>query len=98
MLRLIKATGNRPAVHTTDEAALAALSDHSRGWGAVLVEGPATRVTAMAQAIAQRDGPIVPVHALDAVDPALLQHEIAISINTTAAGGNASLMTISEGL
>jgi RHH-type proline utilization regulon transcriptional repressor/proline dehydrogenase/delta 1-pyrroline-5-carboxylate dehydrogenase len=98
MLKLIAETGNRAAVYSSDEAALAALSGARRAWGAALVEGAPERVTAIAQALAQRPGAIVPVYALDTLDPALLQHEIALSINTTAAGGNASLMTISEGL
>jgi RHH-type proline utilization regulon transcriptional repressor/proline dehydrogenase/delta 1-pyrroline-5-carboxylate dehydrogenase len=98
MLKLIEETGNRAVVYRTEEAALAALSDPGRTLGAALVEGLPERVTAIAKIAAQPDGPIVPVHPLDTLDPLLLQHETAISINTTAAGGNASLMTISEGL
>ena len=64
-------------------------------YAAALVEGDAAAIVAMAQALADRDGPIVPVHAegsgycLD-----WLLEEVSTSINTTAAGGNASLMMI----
>jgi len=63
---------------------------------AALVEGDAAQVAAVAQELAERDGPIV---TLLTPSPAgyptdLLLEEVSISINTTAAGGNASLMTI----
>jgi RHH-type proline utilization regulon transcriptional repressor/proline dehydrogenase/delta 1-pyrroline-5-carboxylate dehydrogenase len=49
------------------------------------------------RALARRDGPILPL--VSAVEPDLLLHrtllEKTISIDTTAAGGNASLMTLS---
>jgi len=69
----------------------------------VLVEGDAQAVLRAARAMAERPGPIVPVHAATpeecAVDaPAYtvdwLLEEVSISINTTAAGGNASLMAL----
>jgi RHH-type proline utilization regulon transcriptional repressor/proline dehydrogenase/delta 1-pyrroline-5-carboxylate dehydrogenase len=63
------------------------------GIAAALVEGDAL---AAAQALAARDGAVVPLHAetggrypLD-----LLVEERSTSINTTAAGGNASLMAM----
>ncbi|NWP28972.1 hypothetical protein GY984_25080, partial [Escherichia coli] len=60
---------------------------------AALVEGDAA---AVAEALVARDGPIVPLLAAGEqgypID--LLLEEVSISINTTAAGGNASLMTI----
>ena len=63
------------------------------GYASALVEGDPT---ALAGQLAALDGPIVPILArgeggypLD-----LLLEEVSISINTTAAGGNASLMTI----
>jgi RHH-type proline utilization regulon transcriptional repressor/proline dehydrogenase/delta 1-pyrroline-5-carboxylate dehydrogenase len=65
----------------------------------VLVEGGETEVRAAIQAAAAMPGPIVPIHAAspgrDLAYPIdLLLEEVSISINTTAAGGNASLMTI----
>jgi RHH-type proline utilization regulon transcriptional repressor/proline dehydrogenase/delta 1-pyrroline-5-carboxylate dehydrogenase len=70
---------------------------------AVLVEGERDRVLAVCRAVAQREGPIVAVQAATTgelrsgarcycVD--WLMQEISTSINTAAAGGNASLMTI----
>ncbi|WP_417580155.1 trifunctional transcriptional regulator/proline dehydrogenase/L-glutamate gamma-semialdehyde dehydrogenase [Pelagibacterium sp.] len=70
---------------------------------AILVEGEAQAVTAMSDAVAQWDGPIVTVQgassqALDdgeavfAID--LLIDEVSTSVNTAAAGGNASLMAL----
>lgn len=66
---------------------------------AALVEGDAARVTAVAQELAARDGAIVPLHAARggrdlAYDGEWLLEEVSVSINTTAAGGNASLMMI----
>ena len=68
-------------------------------FAAALVEGDAERVRSAAQEMAARDGAIVPVHAA-AVGQGLayplewLLEEVSTSINTTAAGGNASLMMI----
>lgn len=66
-------------------------------YAAALVEGDAAEILATMQAVADLPGPIVSVHAeshghgycLD-----WLLEERSISINTTAAGGNASLMMI----
>jgi RHH-type transcriptional regulator, proline utilization regulon repressor / proline dehydrogenase / delta 1-pyrroline-5-carboxylate dehydrogenase len=64
----------------------------------VLHHGDAAARLALCQRIAERAGPIVGVLALDAGrhDIALerLVMERALSVNTAAAGGNASLMTI----
>ena len=65
---------------------------------AALVEGAAA-ARALAQELAARPGAIVPVHAADAdaplaYHPAWLLEEVSTSINTTAAGGNASLMMV----
>ena len=69
-----------------------------------LIEGDAATTLAATQAIAALGGAIVPVQAAtpDALarDPhayrlSLLLEEVSTSINTTAAGGNASLMAIS---
>lgn len=63
----------------------------------MLVEGDAARVREAAKAAAALPGAIVPVHAagedLQWTCDWLLE-EVSVSINTTAAGGNASLMMI----
>jgi RHH-type proline utilization regulon transcriptional repressor/proline dehydrogenase/delta 1-pyrroline-5-carboxylate dehydrogenase len=66
---------------------------------AALVEGKADKIVATGQFLAERPGPIISLHAAPLgrmgchpVD--LLLEEVSISINTTAAGGNASLMMI----
>ncbi len=69
----------------------------------VLFEGDGDDLQAMVAAMAERNGPIVPVLALRADEIAagkqypqeMLVRELALCINTAAAGGNASLMTIS---
>jgi RHH-type proline utilization regulon transcriptional repressor/proline dehydrogenase/delta 1-pyrroline-5-carboxylate dehydrogenase len=64
----------------------------------VLHHGDAASRIALAQRIAGRAGPIVGIVALDAGSADIplqrLLVERSISINTAAAGGNASLMTI----
>lgn len=62
----------------------------------VLVEGDAERVAAAVQVAADLPGRIVPVHAETAGGYCLdwLLEEVSTSVNTTAAGGNASLMMI----
>ncbi len=70
--------------------------------GAVLVEGDAAEVRATLAEVAAWPGPIVPVLAASTVDCASgsayrldwLLEERTMSVNTTAAGGNASLMAI----
>ena len=65
---------------------------------AVLVHGAADRILAVLARLADRSGPIVGVTALACGDPDIplerLLIERSLSINTAAAGGNASLMTI----
>ncbi|MDE8651325.1 trifunctional transcriptional regulator/proline dehydrogenase/L-glutamate gamma-semialdehyde dehydrogenase [Novosphingobium album (ex Liu et al. 2023)] len=61
---------------------------------AVLVEGDASGVLAVLGEVAAWPGAIVPVLTLDTCDPRWLVEEVSTSINTTAAGGNASLMMI----
>ena len=43
------------------------------------------------QALAARDGPLVPLIA-ETIYPAAYAHERAVCVDTTAAGGNASLL------
>jgi RHH-type proline utilization regulon transcriptional repressor/proline dehydrogenase/delta 1-pyrroline-5-carboxylate dehydrogenase len=71
---------------------------------AVLVEGDRAAALAVSQRVAAWNGPIVPVQAAT-IDqlltgratfaPELLVDEVSVSINTAAAGGNASLMSLS---
>ena len=68
-----------------------------------LVEGDAADVAAASRALAAREGAIVSLHGASSADVVeradaypldLLCEEVSVSINTTAAGGNASLMTL----
>ena len=70
---------------------------------AVLHEGAADRHAALSQRKAAIDGPIVAVHSVSSEGLASgreafyadgLVEEVAVSVNTAAAGGNASLMSI----
>jgi RHH-type proline utilization regulon transcriptional repressor/proline dehydrogenase/delta 1-pyrroline-5-carboxylate dehydrogenase len=64
---------------------------------AALFDGERDALVAFAEAVAAKDGPIIPVHVAlpEGTYPleALVQ-ERCISTNTTAAGGNARLMMI----
>ena len=68
----------------------------------VLFEGDGDALLPLAQQLAARNGPIVPLcsrtsHELASgagYDLTTLVHEQSISINTAAAGGNAQLMTM----
>ncbi|MDE8347352.1 MAG: L-glutamate gamma-semialdehyde dehydrogenase, partial [Acidocella sp.] len=78
------------AVFTLDEPA------------AALLEGDAAAVKHLARALAARTGPIIPLFALTpaaiaagaAYNPVWLMAERVVTTNTTAAGGNASLMAL----
>ncbi|MGK2911865.1 MAG: trifunctional transcriptional regulator/proline dehydrogenase/L-glutamate gamma-semialdehyde dehydrogenase [Sphingobium sp.] len=66
---------------------------------AALVEGGEVEVAALMKDVAGMPGPIVSVHSADLQQPLpyrleWLVEEVSTSINTTAAGGNASLMMI----
>ena len=68
---------------------------------AALFEGEAAALQRLATDLAERDGPVVPIYALPSGAGAegsypleYLLAEQAISVNTAAAGGNATLMTI----
>jgi RHH-type proline utilization regulon transcriptional repressor/proline dehydrogenase/delta 1-pyrroline-5-carboxylate dehydrogenase len=79
-----------------------ALADSFRETGpisAALIEGDAAQVIAAAQMLAERPGAIVPLHVVDREAPLsypaqYLLEEKTVCINTTAAGGNASLMAM----
>jgi len=70
----------------------------ANSFDAVLVEGDAARIKVVSREIARRRGRLIPVHAEQAsADPYALEwllKEVSVSVNTTASGGNASLMTI----
>jgi RHH-type proline utilization regulon transcriptional repressor/proline dehydrogenase/delta 1-pyrroline-5-carboxylate dehydrogenase len=79
---LVKASGNRATEDLADA-----------GIAAALFAGTGDELLALNQHLAARDGPIVPVY----VEPYPLEflgNEVSLSVNTAAAGGNASLMTI----
>jgi RHH-type proline utilization regulon transcriptional repressor/proline dehydrogenase/delta 1-pyrroline-5-carboxylate dehydrogenase len=81
-LAAVNATGNRASMDI-DEPHLSA----------ALFAGSRDDLIALSRHLAERDGPIVPVH----VAPYPLEFlfdEVSLSVNTAAAGGNASLMTI----
>lgn len=60
--------------------------------------GESQQLQTVCTVIAERDGPIISVQGYRSGDSRLLLerlvHERAVSINTAAAGGNASLMTL----
>ena len=64
----------------------------------VLLHGDGPRRREVAAQLARRPGPIVPLHAFDPGEPGIplerLVVERSLSVNTAAAGGNASLMAI----
>jgi RHH-type proline utilization regulon transcriptional repressor/proline dehydrogenase/delta 1-pyrroline-5-carboxylate dehydrogenase len=81
-LAAVNATGSRAVMDLDDPHISAALFAGSRD-----------ELMALSRQLAERDGPIVPVH----VAPYPLEFlfdEVSVSVNTAAAGGNASLMTI----
>jgi len=86
------------------QVSTAASIDEATDIAAALIEGSAEPVRGVAVQLAARDGAIVtiqsatPAGLLDGsqtYDLSLLVNEVSISINTAAAGGNASLMAIS---
>ncbi|SEO55679.1 L-proline dehydrogenase /delta-1-pyrroline-5-carboxylate dehydrogenase [Rhodospirillales bacterium URHD0017] len=79
---LVKASGNRA---TEDPADV--------GIAAALFAGGGDELVALNQRLAARDGPIVPVY-VEPYPVEFLGAEVSLSVNTAAAGGNASLMTI----
>jgi RHH-type proline utilization regulon transcriptional repressor/proline dehydrogenase/delta 1-pyrroline-5-carboxylate dehydrogenase len=72
--------------------------DENAAPDAVLFHGSASALAALCRRIAQREGPIVAVQGLAPGDTGIrlerLVVERVVSINTAAAGGNATLMTI----
>jgi RHH-type proline utilization regulon transcriptional repressor/proline dehydrogenase/delta 1-pyrroline-5-carboxylate dehydrogenase len=81
-VEIARATGNR-VTRDVDDPHI----------GAALFAGSREALAALARRLAARDGPIVPLHLAPWRREALLD-EVSLSVNTAAAGGNASLMTI----
>lgn len=97
----VLATGNRATLQGMAlpeglPAAVAACFAPNAGeaFAACLVEGAGDAVASACEAVADMEGPIVPVHTGPGPNCAWLLEEVSTSINTTAAGGNASLMMI----
>jgi RHH-type proline utilization regulon transcriptional repressor/proline dehydrogenase/delta 1-pyrroline-5-carboxylate dehydrogenase len=98
----VLATGNRATVEGMDlpqglpESIAAQLrADPAEPFAVCLVEGDDAAVRAACVDVAGLPGPIVPVQAWGVATSAYaLLEEVSTSINTTAAGGNASLMMI----
>jgi RHH-type proline utilization regulon transcriptional repressor/proline dehydrogenase/delta 1-pyrroline-5-carboxylate dehydrogenase len=65
---------------------------------AVLLHGDAGELARVQRVLAERDGPVIAVERLDPGDAAIplerLVVERCVSVNTAAAGGNATLMTL----
>jgi RHH-type proline utilization regulon transcriptional repressor/proline dehydrogenase/delta 1-pyrroline-5-carboxylate dehydrogenase len=107
MLAALTATGNPAVIDTSIVGALTArelapaarkvtgLGDAARFEG-VIVEGDASRQAALAGEIAALPGRIIPVQDAGRINRDMLVHEISLSVNTAAAGGNASLMTLED--
>jgi RHH-type proline utilization regulon transcriptional repressor/proline dehydrogenase/delta 1-pyrroline-5-carboxylate dehydrogenase len=74
---------------------IAGITREARLEGA-LVEGDAAYIAAWAEQVAALPGKIVPMQDIAAIDRGMLVHEVSVSINTAATGGNASLMALSE--
>ncbi|WP_067733269.1 trifunctional transcriptional regulator/proline dehydrogenase/L-glutamate gamma-semialdehyde dehydrogenase [Novosphingobium naphthalenivorans] len=97
----VLATGNRAVVRGMDlpgglpEAVAARFRPQGdEPFAACLVEGGPETVRAACEAVAALAGPVVPVHCDPGPNGIWLLEEVSTSINTTAAGGNASLMAI----
>jgi RHH-type proline utilization regulon transcriptional repressor/proline dehydrogenase/delta 1-pyrroline-5-carboxylate dehydrogenase len=66
---------------------------------AVLFAGGPDRALEIRQTLAEREGPIVPLLIVDGereADPLRLLRERTLTVNTTASGGNASLLSLAE--
>ncbi len=99
--------GGRPSLQDDVDAlppSVASLMCWATDWAiagsfaAALIEGDAARIRTVSKQIAARAGPLISVQAEEAsARPYRLEwllDEVSTSINTTASGGNASLMTI----
>ncbi|MEJ2410262.1 MAG: trifunctional transcriptional regulator/proline dehydrogenase/L-glutamate gamma-semialdehyde dehydrogenase [Novosphingobium sp.] len=98
----VLATGNRGTVTgmnlpegLPEPVAAQFASGGEEPFAACLVEGGEEAVRAACETVAAMEGPVVPVHGDAGPNGVWLLEEVSTSINTTAAGGNASLMAIS---
>ncbi|MEZ5715795.1 MAG: bifunctional proline dehydrogenase/L-glutamate gamma-semialdehyde dehydrogenase PutA [Paracoccaceae bacterium] len=87
--RLVTALGGR-AIAATGAVAPDALTTLT-GFSAALFWGPTDRARALAQALARRPGPILPL-ITGAPDIGHVSQERHICVDTTASGGNAALL------
>ena len=85
----IRALGGSAAVATGRVAS--ELLETLNGFSGALFWGAPDEARAYARALANRDGPILPL-ITGMLDTAHARHERHISIDTTAAGGNAALL------
>ncbi|VWX55037.1 trifunctional transcriptional regulator/proline dehydrogenase/L-glutamate gamma-semialdehyde dehydrogenase [Novosphingobium sp. 9U] len=99
----VLATGNRGAIEGMalpmglPASVVAAFAPRDEPFAGMLVEGGPEQVAQATREAAELPGAIVPVHAIGADGQWTcdwLLEEVSTSINTTAAGGNASLMMI----
>ena len=102
----VLATGNRGTVRAMalpdgvpERVAAAFSAEPAKPFAAALVEGDRAMVAGIVAEVASLPGPIVSVHAAQpdqvlAYSTGWLLEEVSTSINTTAAGGNASLMML----
>jgi RHH-type proline utilization regulon transcriptional repressor/proline dehydrogenase/delta 1-pyrroline-5-carboxylate dehydrogenase len=107
LLDAVAATRNAPVIDAelvgaavvrelAPQARLAAALANEASVDGVLVEGGPERVASIARQVAEFAGRIIPVQSAADVNRDMLVHEISVSINTAAAGGNASLMALAE--
>jgi RHH-type proline utilization regulon transcriptional repressor/proline dehydrogenase/delta 1-pyrroline-5-carboxylate dehydrogenase len=90
-LRVALASSAAPLA-TLEEAPDPAALAQARPLAVVALSGASAEAARpLRRALAERDGPLVPL-ADDSEDPAPFVHERALSIDTTASGGNASLL------
>ena len=97
MAEVVRALGGQPLALDDAAAMEAALAALPTAPEVVWFDGDAAQLVALQQALAQRPGPVVPVvtGAPDAAQPpAGLLTERTVSVNTAAAGGNATLMAL----
>ncbi len=108
-VRLAAATGNVALLARSDPAERIAAQAGGRceivtdaltsAPDVILFAGSDERALELRQMLADREGPIVPLLRVDANrpgDPLRLVCERTLTINTTASGGNASLLSLSE--
>jgi RHH-type proline utilization regulon transcriptional repressor/proline dehydrogenase/delta 1-pyrroline-5-carboxylate dehydrogenase len=101
-LSAIAETGNEalvvaaPGLPSTDKTRRIGRIADAAGIAGVLVEGDSARVADVQKEVAALDGPILIVQANDYRREWLIE-EVSVSTNTTAAGGNAALMTLDSG-